>query len=186
MPVSRTDEELAAAARTGDEVAYSALVHRLLRPAFAVAWEFTEDPDEAEDVVQEAFHRMVRALVHYDETRRLRPWFFSILRNVARNRVAWAKRWTLEEIDDTFPDSPEGPLQALERREIRERIEAGVDSLSPMQRACFRLIDLEGMTQSEVAEALEVAEGTVRVHLHRARRALRRFLKPVRDGSSRE
>ena len=182
MAVARTDEELAIEARAGDEMAYSALVRRLLRPAFAVAWEFTEDPDEAEDVVQEAFHRMVRALVRYDETRRFRPWFFTILRNVARNKTARANRWRLEEIDDTVPGAPEEPLQALEREEIWERIEAGMGSLSPMQRACFRLIDLEGMTRSEVSEALEVAEGTVRAHLHRARCALRKFLTPVRDG----
>ena len=186
MAVAQTDEELAAAARTGDETAYSALVQRLLRPAFAVAWEFTGDPDEAEDVVQEAFHRMVRSLARYDETRRFRPWFFSILRNVARNRFARAKRWMLEEIHDDFPCAPEGPLQALEREEVWARVEAGMASLSPMQRACFRLIDLEGMTRSEVSEALEMAEGTVRTHLHRARRALRRFLSPVMDGSSKE
>jgi len=186
MEFAQTDEELAAASRAGDEIAYSALVQRLLRPAFAVAWEFTGDPDEAEDVVQEAFHRMVRALVRYDETRRFRPWFFSILRNVARNRIARAKRWRLEEIDDAFPDAPEGPLQALEREEIWKRVEAGMASLPPMQRACFRLIDLEGMTRSDVSEALCVAEGTVRVHLHRARRALRKFLEPVRDGSREE
>ena len=82
--------------------------------------------------------------------------------------------------------APEGPLQALEREEVWERVEAGMASLSPMQRACFRLIDLEGMTRSEVSEALEMAEGTVRTHLHRARRALRRFLRPVMDGSSKE
>ena len=186
MAVAQTHEELAAAARAGDESAYSALVQRLLRPAFAVAWEFTGDPDEAEDVVQEAFHRMVRGLVRYDDTRPFRPWFFSILRNVARNRIAHAKRWMLREIDDAIPDSPEDPLRALEREEIWERVEAGMASLSAMQRACFRLIDLEGMTRSEVSEALDVAEGTVRAHLHRARRSLRKFLEPIRDGRLKE
>ncbi len=186
MAFAQTDEQLATAAKAGDESAFSALVRRLLKPAFAVAWEFTGDPDEAEDVVQEAFHRMVKALGRYDETRPFRPWFFSILRNVARNRLAWEKRWRTEELDHNFPDAPEAPLEALEREEIWDRVEAGMASLSPMQKACFRLIDLEGLPRSDVAKALGVADGTIRAHLHRARRTLRSFLNPVRDGSLKE
>lgn len=186
MGVVRTDEELAAAARTGDESAYSTLVQRLLRPSFVIAWEFTQDPDDAEDVVQEAFHRMVRALPHFDDTRRFRPWFFSILRNIARNRIARAERWGLERIEIDLPGSDEGPLQALENDEVWERVQVGMNSLPPMQRACFRLIELEGMSRAEVAEALGVAEGTVGAHLHRARRTLREALRPVWEGSREE
>lgn len=186
MAVTRTDEELAAAARAGDEFAYSTLVRRVLRPAFAIAWEFTENPDEAEDVVQEAFHRMVRALARFDETRRFRPWFYAILRNAARNRLARAQRWKLEELDSDFPGPDEGPLQALENEEVWERVQIGLESLPPMQKACFRLIDLEGMSRTEVADAMEVAEGTVRAHLHRARRTLRKVLEPLREGSREE
>ena len=65
----RTDEELARAAKRGDAAAYDALVRRYLRPAMAIAWQYTRRLEDAEDVVQDAFHRAVRALGDYDHRR---------------------------------------------------------------------------------------------------------------------
>jgi RNA polymerase sigma-70 factor (ECF subfamily) len=62
-----------------------------------------------------------------------------------------------------------------------ERVDARLDLLSPMQRTCFRLRDLEGFSGPEVAEMLGLEESTVRVHLHRARRGLRETLRPLRE-----
>lgn len=176
-----SDRVLVKRVRRGQSAAFDTLVHRYLRPALAVAWEFTESRDDAEDIVQEAFGRVLRGLEGFDDKRPFRPWFFTIVRNVARNTAAWRSRWGYEPLSETLPAGGGDPLSDAERREVRERVEAGLEVLSPMQRTCFRLCDLEGFSSPEVAEMLGLEESTVRVHMHRARRGLRKALQPLRD-----
>ena len=73
----RTDEELARAAKRGDAAAYDALARRYLRPAMALAWQYTRRVEDAEDIVQDAFHRAVRALADYDDRRPFSAWFYT-------------------------------------------------------------------------------------------------------------
>jgi RNA polymerase sigma-70 factor (ECF subfamily) len=176
-----SDRALVKRVRRGQRDAFGALVSRYLRPALAVAWEFTESRDDAEDIVQEAFGRALRGLEGFDEKRPFRPWFFTIVRNVGRNTAAWRSRWGYEPLSEALPARGGDPLSEAERREVQERVDAGLDLLSPMQRTCFRLCDLEGFSGPEVAEMLGLEESTVRVHLHRARRGLRKALQPLRD-----
>lgn len=167
----RTDEELAREAKRGDAVAYDLLVRRYLRPAMALAWQYTGGLEDAEDIVQEAFHRAVRALASYDDRRPFSAWFYAIVRNVARSAIGKDGRraalapLTLLEDDPPAPPSFD-PILAGD-------IERAIDALAPMQRACFRLCEVEGFTSIEVADMLSVGEGTVRTHLHRARQQLR-------------
>ncbi len=178
-----SDRELVRRVRRGESLAFDELVQRYLRPAMAVAWEFTESLADAEDVVQDAFHRALRGLDGYEESRPFRPWFFTIVRNAGRNAAVWRSRWSFEPLDDTLPTDRGSPLSDMERREVRERVDAGVELLSPMQGTCFRLCDVEGFGAREVADMLELEESTVRVHLFRARRQLREVLKPLREES---
>ncbi len=157
-----SDRALVRRVRRGQSDAFDALVRRYLRPALAVAWEFTESRDDAEDIVQEAFGRALRGLEDFDEKRPFRPWFFTIVRNVGRNAAAWRSRWGYEPLSDTLPARGGDPLSEAERREVQERVETGLDLLSPMQRTCFRLRDLEGFSVTEVAEMLGLEGSTVR------------------------
>lgn len=176
-----TDRELVRRIRRGDRTAFDALVRRHLRPALAVAWEFTDSRDDAEDVVQDAFHRVLRALESFDETRPFRPWLYAIVRNVGRTAAASRARWSTEPLDEGLVEAPSSRLSEIERWEVRERIGEGLDRLSPQQRACFRLCDIEGFGAVEAAEMLGLGESTVRVHLFRARRRLRELLGPLRE-----
>jgi len=177
----RSDEELAAAAQRGDAGAFDALVRRYLRPAMALAWQYTRELADAEDVVQDAFHRTVRALPGYDTRRPFSPWFWSIVRNVARNAVAQdARRAALapftrleqEPGSDTTHDP--GTARDLDR---------AIEALAPMQQAVLRLCDIEGFTSVEAGSMLGISEGTVRTHLHRARHALRTLIGAAEVGS---
>lgn len=173
----------------GDEDAFAVLVRRYLRPALAAAWELTETREDAEDVVQDAFVRTLRGLERYDPSRPFAAWFFTIVRNTARNAAASrgardARRGSENEdvsarsvAGDATIDHPD----AMERAELRERLERAIDALPRMQRSCFRLCEAEGFSRAEVAEMLGISEATVRVHLHRARNALRVELRPWRD-----
>jgi RNA polymerase sigma-70 factor (ECF subfamily) len=174
MPDSRApDEELARRARDGDERAYRHLVNRYVRPALAVAWEFTDTLEDAEDVVQEAFKRAVPALERFDVSRPFRPWFFTILRNVARSAAS--------ALEETVPDEEPTPLDLVERVELQARLDMELEALSEMQRVCFRLCVLEGLSSTEVAEALGLNDATVRVHVFRARNALRSAMEPFKE-----
>lgn len=175
---------LAALARDGDARAFEALVRRMVRPALATAWEFVPTREDAEDVVQDAFARAWRELGRYDPARPFAPWFFTILRNLARNASRPDRRWdTVSFTDDVVMDAPaimEAESDPVERMDTAERIRAALDELSPMQRACFRLTVLEGFASAEAAAMLGIGEATVRVHAHRARKALRARLAELR------
>jgi RNA polymerase sigma-70 factor (ECF subfamily) len=159
-------------AQAGDELMYRELVSRYVRPALAVALEFTHSLQDAEDLVQEAFRRVVDALPRFDVRRPFAPWFFTILRNVARNaKVARTMRNHVP-IDESARDAGPRPDEVIEYMELESAVDVRLESLPFMQRACFRLCVLEGFSSVEVAEALGVNDTTVRVHVHRARRAM--------------
>jgi len=172
----RTDEELARAAKGGDTVAYDALVRRYLRPAMALAWQYTRRVEDAEDVVQEGFHRMVRALADYDDRRPFSAWFYTVVRNAARTAISKDSRraalapLTLLQDDPPAPATPD-PIAAGD-------VARAIEDLAPMQQACVRLCDLEGFSSVEVGVMLGINEGTVRTHLHRARKQLRTAMGP--------
>lgn len=168
---ARTDEALARAARRGDARAYDVLARRYLRPAMAIAWQFTRSLPDAEDVVQEAFHRMVRALGDYDERRPFSPWFYAIVRNQARSAAARdERRRALAPITSLETEPPERRGMSPE---LVGTVERAIAALAPMQQACVQLCDIEGFTSVEAATMLGIDEGTVRTHLHRARKQLR-------------
>ncbi|NIT67400.1 MAG: sigma-70 family RNA polymerase sigma factor [Gemmatimonadetes bacterium] len=181
-----SDGELVVWARRGDGEAFGALVRRYLRPALAVAWEFAPSRDGAEDLVQDAFHRALRALPSFDESRPFRPWFFTILRNLGRNAAEREARWSTGPVSEGLRADGADPEEEAHRADVRDRIRRGLDLLPPMQRACFRLCDMEGFDGVEVAEMLDLSAATVRVHRHRARAALRDALRDLNDTEEEE
>jgi RNA polymerase sigma-70 factor (ECF subfamily) len=186
MTIDGELDELAARARGGDQRAFEALVRRVVRPALAAAWEFVPTREDAEDVVQETFVRVWRSLGCYDPARPFAPWFFTILRNVARNAARATRLATMiplaeaERADEPMVagDEPEPAFSA----ELAGQVHAALDELSPMQRACFRLATLEGFGSAEAGAMLGVSDATVRVHVHRARKALRTRFAAAREG----
>jgi len=174
-----TDEELARASKRGDAAAYDALARRYLRRAMALAWQYTHSVEDAEDVVQEAFHRAVRSLADYDDRRPFSAWFYTIVRNVARTAISKDRRraalapLTLVEGDPPAPATVD-PIVVVD-------LERAIEELAPMQQACIRLCEVEGFTSVEAAGMLGIGEGTVRTHLHRARTRLRVVMDPERQ-----
>lgn len=176
-----TDQELVGRARKGDERAFRHLVERNVRPALAVAWEFTETLEDAEDIVQEAFRRAVKALDRFDTARSFKAWFFTILRNVARTKATAGHNGLLQALEETIPDLEPSPLEQVERLELQARVDLELENLPEMQRACFRLCVLEGFTSVEVSEALGLADATVRTHVYRARQVMRAAVQPFAE-----
>lgn len=186
MNDERSTGDLIRGAQAGDERMYRQLVKRYARPALAVAWEFTDTLEDAEDVVQETFLRVVRALGRFDPDRPFAPWFYTILRNAARNAIE-RRALRLHAALDAQPgdaamrDTRPTPDELMEHLELQARIAAQLDTLPDMQRTCFRLCVLEGFSSTEAAQALDVSDGTVRAHVHRARQAMRKTMLPFME-----
>lgn len=170
------DEILVRRARTGDEKAYGTLVGRYMKSAYAVALSVTGRHEDAEDAAQESF---LVALQRLDECRnpeRFAGWLLTIVRNRSRNLV---RRESLRSAEPLPPGASGGmpaPDRETERVELRERLREALDTLPPVQREIVMLHDLEGWKHREIAERLDLPSGTVRSHLHFARKALRTLL----------
>ncbi|MEX1258895.1 MAG: sigma-70 family RNA polymerase sigma factor [Gemmatimonadota bacterium] len=176
-PGEDSDEALVRAVRNGDRDALETLVRRYLRPVHAVAASFFAEPEEVEDTAQETFLRALGALDGYDPRRPFAPWLYQIARNVARNRLAARARWKLEELPLGGMESPDpGPEVEMERTEARDRVVAGLMRLPEQRRTAFRLVDVEEMSAEDAGRIMGLTPGTVRSHVHHARRELRKAL----------
>nr|MBA2668937.1 RNA polymerase sigma factor [Gemmatimonadota bacterium] len=110
---------------------------------------------------------------------RFAPWFNRIVVNRALNVRESRKIRQTDQIPVSTAAEGRSPAQLTEEAELRERIEAALGDLPERQRAIVTLFELEGFSGAEIAEILNIAAGTVRWHLHEARRALREALAPL-------
>lgn len=159
----------------GDRDALERLVRRYLRPIHAVAASYLAERADVEDAVQETFLRALGRIAGYQPARPFAPWLYQIARNVARDRRATSERRRRTEplpVGGVEEPSP-GPELVTERAEIRRLVDAAVGDLPEQQRTAFRLHDVEGYTTDEIARIMGLTTGTIRSHLHHARRALR-------------
>jgi RNA polymerase sigma-70 factor (ECF subfamily) len=163
----------------GDAEAYGELVGRYMRRAFAIAYRIVEQREDAEDVVQDAFIRGLERLDTLQRGRPFRPWFFRIVVNQALNlRRGRAVRRTEPVPEQAASKLPTPELQA-ERAVLRGVLTTALDALPETQRTVVVLAELEQLTSAEIATIMELSPGTVRWHLHQARRALRQSLQPL-------
>lgn len=174
------ERDLVLRVKAGDTAAFDALVSTYVRRARAVAWRMMQDPDDADDLVQDAFLRALERIDQFDADRPFGPWFFRLLVNAGNDmHRRHAVRRTEPEPSDAA-SAGSSPLEDTERSEIRRRFEAALADLPPRQRAIVWSFEVDGMTTDEIAHELGVAQVTVRWHLHQARRALRDALGDLR------
>jgi RNA polymerase sigma-70 factor, ECF subfamily len=182
-----SDAELVAAVRRGDREAAGLLARRYLRACRSVALAITGEEASAEDVCQDAFVVAIDRIADCREPDRFSGWLLQIVRNRARNRVRDAKPRRMLPLESA--DAPavgggsvagDGWDRGAERAELRDRLLAALKRLPEVRRNVVLLHDLEGWTHREIAERLELPEGTVRSHLHHARRQLRELLGDLR------
>lgn len=172
------ESELVQRVQGGDSTAFDVLVRRYIRRAFTVAFRLLGHREDAEDLVQETFMILLRQIDEFELGRPFGPWMYRILINRGLNaRKSRALRRTEALPDDVV--GYESADLAVERAEVRARFRRALESLPPRQRIVIELIELDGFTRSEVADALAISDGTVRWHVHDAWRTLRRVLAPL-------
>lgn len=177
MPTDATDAELVAQARAGNRAAAGVLVRRYLSGCRATALAIVGDVTMAEDACQDGF---VYAMAHLQDCRypeRFGAWLRQIVRSHARTLARRGRRGREAplELAHDVADRVRAS-EGAERSEVRRALLAALATLSEVRREVVLLHDLEGWTHREIAERMEVPEGTVRSHLHFARQALRKRL----------
>jgi RNA polymerase sigma-70 factor (ECF subfamily) len=182
------DRDLAARSRWGSEEAFAEIVRRYAASLVTLARRVVRDPDEAEDVAQEALVKAYEALDRYDPAYPLRVWLFRIAYNTAIDHVRRRRGGTVsldaprraggEEIEWELADaeSPD-PHERLARRDRRDVLDRAMAQLPPALRAAIVLRHVEELSYEEIAAALGIPLGTVKIRIHRGREALAKILR---------
>jgi len=177
---SETDAELVAQVRRGSRAAAGTLIERHLRGSRAVALAIVGDIPGAEDVSQEAFIYAIERIDDCRDPSRFGAWLRQIVRSIARNHLRHARvRRTEPLLAETAESAGESPADAAERADLAQRLLAALKVLSEDRREVVLLHDLEGWTHEEIAGRMGIPAGTVRSHLHFARRELRPLLQEL-------
>ncbi|MFB6230997.1 MAG: RNA polymerase sigma factor [Salinibacter sp.] len=162
------------------------LVDRYGKRVYHLALDLTGDPHDAEDLSQEVLAKACQSLNTFRGASKPFTWLYRIAVNTYLNgqRGAATEAEMLQPDVDTTPGdarSHPSPSQQAERRQIQADIEEALDVLSPRERTAFVLKHEHDLLIREVAEAMEVAPGTVKSMLYRATRKLRDALSDYRD-----
>jgi RNA polymerase sigma-70 factor, ECF subfamily len=174
--MEETDAALVARVRAGDARAAGRLLERYFRACRAVALAVTGNEADADDACQDGFVTAMERIDSCQNPARFGGWLLQIVRNRARNLVRHHAIRAAEPLDLHEVAGGVSAAAEVERGELRARLLEALAELSEAQREVVLLHDLEGWKHEEIAKHLGLPAGTVRSHLHHARRHLRRNL----------
>jgi RNA polymerase sigma-70 factor (ECF subfamily) len=177
---SRSDEELVAAVARRDARALAALVQRHGGWAARFAERITGSPQQAEEVVQNAFLRLWQRAECWEGRSRFSTWFYRVLHNLAIDQRR-TQRAGFEPLDESLADPRESAEEQLQRSQRDARVRAALARLPARQRGAIVLSHYEGCTQAEAAGILGISEGALESLLSRARASLRQALADERS-----
>ena len=168
-------------AAAGDKEAFEELVRRYSPGVYQLGLSMTHSPQEAEEVLQETFLTAYRRLAELREPERFKSWLYRIAANQALMRLRSRRRHPEEPLgegEEKFELRPWGadPADLYQQAELHEALRRGLHQLSPEYRSVFWLRDVEGLSNQEVADLLELSLPAVKSRLLRARLQLREEL----------
>ncbi len=177
-----TDAELARRCRRGEPQAWRPLVRRVGPLVYRICVRVLGAGAEAEDAGQEALVRVHRSFATYDATRPLEPWvakvaYTSALKQLSKRSRPGAPGFAAHL--ERLPDLARSPEQAAAGAELEALVGEALRRLDPEDRVLVTLTYQDGLSNSEVADAMDLPVGTVKTRLRRARERLRGWLGPV-------
>jgi RNA polymerase sigma-70 factor, ECF subfamily len=201
MAGATIDPELEAI-RSGDEVAFEAIITRYHGPLMRLAMVYVRDRGVAEDVVQETWLTCLKTLERFEGRSSLKTWVFGILMNVARSRrrkearvLPFASLFRRDDSDSRGPtvdrhrfgsnglwSSPPDnwsnlPESRVLNQEVAGRVRVAIEALPEKLREVVTLRDVAGLDSEEVCGLLGISAANQRVRLHRGRASVRRMLE---------
>ncbi len=202
------DDDLARAAQAGDDDALAQLLQRFYPRLWSVCRRMAADPDAADDLAQDAMLKIIRGLPTFSGDSKFSTWAIRVTMNVCltqrrRDKVRRTasldatttttadQRLTSDAPDSSFgkqsgqqqPAEPDAAAR-VQLSEDLARVERALAQLDPAQRTVLVLRDMQGLDYAQIAAALDIAVGTVKSRISRARTALRNAIDPPTDPES--
>ena len=187
-----SDLDLVQRIKNGDRDAFNLLVLKYQRKVTRLVGRLVRNPDEADDVVQEAFIKAYRALPQFRGDSAFYTWLYRIAVNTAKNHlVAQGKRpISLSELtsNDAEEESFELPVVSTDNntpeaelmsKQVADAVNRAVSALPEELRTALNLREIDGLSYEEIAEAMNCPIGTVRSRIFRAREAVAAELRPL-------
>jgi RNA polymerase sigma-70 factor, ECF subfamily len=182
-----TPDSLIEQCLAGDQSAWELIVRQNWRKVFNVAYKFVGKHDEAEDLTQDIFLKIFKALASFDRRANFQTWIISISRNLCIDhyRSVRKERQTIaREVDTTDlqpASSDRGPYQAAEHQDLRGLLRQALQKLPLTLRTAVVLRDLQELSYQEIADRLRLPEGTVKSRINRGRIELAHQLRRLQD-----
>lgn len=174
------EQRLIRRAKAGDPAAFEALIKEHQTRLFRFLLRLCKRPELAEDVVQDAFVRVLGNIERFDERYRFSTWLFTIARRLLLNNLQKHRPRSESEWVESWESDEENFELSLSAREGRQRagvmLEEAMDVLSPQQREVVWLYHYKGHAIKEIVHLLGIPSGTIKSHLHRARRRMRDWI----------
>jgi RNA polymerase sigma-70 factor, ECF subfamily len=171
----------------GDQTAWEDIVRQHRRKVFNIAYKFTGRHDEAEDLTQDIFLKIFKSLHTFDRRANFQTWLVSVSRNLCIDhyRSVRKERETISrDVDaaDLSPVSHDLPADTrLERADRVVMLRQALDKLAPTLRTAVMLRDIQELTYQEIADQLQLPEGTVKSRINRGRTELARQIQKLRE-----
>lgn len=180
------ESEIIEKATRGDRLAQAEIVQKHERMVYNLALKLVGNSEDAENILQETFLKVLEALPSFRGGSSLSTWIYRIATNYALMHLRNKKRMFVP-IDDFFTDNPDSfehllkfdhsdPLKEVLNSELRDHLKMAIDDLPPKFKAVFILKDVEGFSLNEISTNLAMSLPAVKSNLHRARLFLRNRL----------
>jgi RNA polymerase sigma-70 factor, ECF subfamily len=182
-----TPDSLIEQCLAGDQVAWEQIVRQNWRKVFNVAYKFVGKHDEAEDLTQDIFLKIFKALKTFDRRANFQTWIISISRNLCIDhyRSVRKERQTIARDVDTNDLQPatteRGPYAAAEHQALRAQLRQALETLPITLRTAVVLRDLQELSYQEIADRLGLPEGTVKSRINRGRIELAHQLRRLQE-----
>lgn len=168
--------------RTGDKAAFKELINRHKDYAFTVAYRILNNREDAEEVAQDAFMQVFRALYSFNADSKFTTWFYRIVFNAAlmqkrKNKVMLID---IETSSEAFQVSHSSDSAVdLQKNERKNAIQKALQNLSADDTAMITLFYLKELSLEEIAEITKISAKTAKVKIHRARKRLSEEMKKL-------
>jgi len=190
MPEQPSDDILIEQAQRGELESFNALVLRYQDYCYSITYRIMGEPDSAADAVQDAFFTAYRKIRLF-RGGNFKAWLARIAINTCYDELRKRKRRPQDYLEDmpgsdhadgtVIPANEPTPEQEAQRSDLQQAIQECISTLKDDQRMVLVLCDIQGMAYEEIAQSQEIALGTVKSRLSRARLAMRNCLQAVQE-----
>lgn len=187
MSGAQSDMVLVERSRAGDRQAFNDLIYRHEKRAYQYAFRLTSNPEEASDIVADAFVRVYNALGNFKGNSAFTTWLYRIITNCyldARKKDKSKYNVSLDstvatgegEVERQIEDDGPGPAEEAERNARETAMQRALNKIPEYQKSMLIMYHVENLTYEEIADSLDLPIGTVKSRLNRARLSLRELL----------